>query len=267
MKQHFLLKRRSGFRHITGRETGFTMVELLVVIAIIGILASLLLPALGKAKDRAVRVQCMSNLRQVTMLLTMYANSNEQKLPRVSGGHWAWDVPSSVAAKMIEGGVPIKVFFCKGCGFSDADFIAQWEQYSSDPPKPDDYRVVGYAMTFPGTASVLFTNQNPSILPQTITDTNTGITLPAPSASDRVLTADATISRPSDADVIHRNWNSYIGIKGGYAKPHRTAHLQGTYPVGGNLGMLDGHVEWRKFEDMYPRTDVTLGGDVPVFWW
>ena len=60
---------------------GFTLIELLVVIAIIGILASFLLPVLARAKAKANRLRCASNLRQVTMALTGFANDYNSRYP------------------------------------------------------------------------------------------------------------------------------------------------------------------------------------------
>ena len=55
---------------------GFTLIELLVVVAIIAVLIALLLPSLGRARDRAKEVNCLSNLSQVMLAEQMYANDN-----------------------------------------------------------------------------------------------------------------------------------------------------------------------------------------------
>jgi prepilin-type N-terminal cleavage/methylation domain-containing protein/prepilin-type processing-associated H-X9-DG protein len=62
-------------------EGGFTLIELLVVIAIIAILAALLLPALGRAKEKAKTINCVSNMKQIVLAFTMYRDDNQGIVP------------------------------------------------------------------------------------------------------------------------------------------------------------------------------------------
>jgi prepilin-type N-terminal cleavage/methylation domain-containing protein/prepilin-type processing-associated H-X9-DG protein len=96
------LRSKSGGALASGRRASrsaaFTLIELLVVIAIVGILAALLLPALGSSKAAAKRVQCLSNLRQMTIAAQIYVPDNSGLYPIAqyfdydSGTAYSWDL-------------------------------------------------------------------------------------------------------------------------------------------------------------------------------
>jgi prepilin-type N-terminal cleavage/methylation domain-containing protein/prepilin-type processing-associated H-X9-DG protein len=66
----------------------FTLIELLVVIAIIGILAALLLPALGRARGKAKMAQCTSNLHQLALAMQMWSDDHDQHFMPLTNGPW-----------------------------------------------------------------------------------------------------------------------------------------------------------------------------------
>jgi prepilin-type N-terminal cleavage/methylation domain-containing protein len=69
----------------------FTLIELLVVVAIIGILVSLLLPALGKAREKTRIAVCKSNQRQIAFALIIYTDDNDSYYPINQANGWSWD--------------------------------------------------------------------------------------------------------------------------------------------------------------------------------
>jgi prepilin-type N-terminal cleavage/methylation domain-containing protein/prepilin-type processing-associated H-X9-DG protein len=234
----------------------FTLVELLVVIAILILLASTQLPALAKARHHTDVSQCAANLRQVTMAYHIYGTENNDHLPAATAGYWAWDMPWNLATTLSGYGAPRNALYCPANSGQNVDGL--WNA------APGSYRTIGYALTLPGGGSISPTNWNPTLTPQAIP--YGPVIMRPPLVSQRVLVADATLSQPGQDNEANRATYNYTTLAGGsYPRAPATSHLDRFLPAGGNLGMLDGHVEWRVFQQMHVRTPP--GSGTPVFWW
>jgi prepilin-type N-terminal cleavage/methylation domain-containing protein/prepilin-type processing-associated H-X9-DG protein len=226
-------------------KRAFTLIELLVVIAIIAILAGLLLPALGRAKEKSKVAACRSNLRQVGLACQMYGNDYRDKLPPV-GGYWAWDADSKTIDLLLAEGFSRDILYCPS--FAEFNQSNIWNFQTT-------YRVLGCVLALDQSGPLHPTNWNSTMAPPPVGRVGNFEYAIVPSA--RELAADATISQNGNFSSIVCDWY-FAGKK----RNARSPHLKGKLPAGGNLVFLDGHVDWRPYERMTLRT--LMGSD---FWY
>jgi type II secretory pathway pseudopilin PulG len=248
---------KTMLRQSNRTENGFTLKELPAVLLMLAILATIQVSAFSGGKDQSRIAQCAGNLKQFALALQIYGGENNDKQPSNPGvGNWVWDVPWN-AGTVITQWISYRQLYCPGTRvrFTDLDNLQLWRSFQLA-----GYHIIGYAATFPGAPSMITTNQNPNLTPQRVSNI-----IPAPKAAARVLAADATISLSGQYNPASRYTYEWTTIQGGFGKPHITPHLHGKFPAGGNSAMLDGHIEWRRFDEMQCRTEPASG--TPGFWW
>jgi prepilin-type N-terminal cleavage/methylation domain-containing protein len=227
-------------RHLRRGSAGFTLIELLVVIAIIAILASLLLPALAQAKERARRITCLNAIKQLTYAVILYSDDHDSRFQQDGhrDPHWV----GLAFRNMVHSNyaVPRSQFYCPSNLPWNRDDFWKWPG--------ENNAVLGYVY-YAGEPSW---NDTRSFYPTPITNQpifalkNTDAPHFPILWSDINRKLEGSWYRPGDNNPLVRGVN------------HIDAKVR--QPAGSNEGYLDGHAEWANARRFVARPRMDFGG-------
>ena len=263
------------------RKHGFTLIELLVVVSIIALLVSILLPALGRAKQIAKRTLCASNLHASGLCLHIYANDNDDRLPIRNKDfelrYLLYDPYYKALASSTDN---VKIFVCpefdksyyrsrlvSWCAEDDRNRVYDMEPFPAEWDGGTGM-YLGYAY-IGGKRQNGYVSDSGTTVPAWDWDTLLaygGVKWTSPlrtsESAGLALMADHIELNDSCIEATHR--------KGGYERDYGLYVEPTEFDVlGGNMLMLGGSVHWRDVYDLekHPRSNPAVSGAYSYAYW
>jgi len=251
----------------------FTLIELLVVIAIIAILASLLLPALGRGMANAKKVQCLSNMRQAGLAVSMYADDNQQTIPP----HETYAADSRLITTFSQllrryvgaDGAPRShhgnnIWFCplNSTYSQNEDLLTASVHCSATEMQKRGRRLALFVGEWTDSTDYPLGRSLPKIKISSITKPSKGLLF-----NDGLEDWGAGVDSPLEHKPVaeSKNGHQLPDIINQYFGETSNRALPKIHTGGSNTGLLDGHAEWVRYEELWRLDD--QGEVTHPFWY